>query len=732
MLTELPRRDVVLWGVGHTNAHVLRMWRMQPIPNARLTCVSDFSVATYSGMLPGVLAGQYSAERMQIDLVRLCAAAGARLVVGRPTGLNLTEQRLLLDDRVPIPFDVLSIGIGSQPTLAYVESLDESVVLIKPMQTFLDRLYARVLAVGTRNCLKFAVVGAGIGGVEVTLCLPGRLRGWLGQQPFEITLINATDRVPGAVASRTERAIRRELESRGVRMIAERRVTRVADGAVQLSDGQVVAADVVIWATSAIGSPMLAQLGLPTDERGFLLIRPTLQTVGHDAIFAVGDTGSLASGPTPKAGVYAVRQGITLWDNIGLVLRGEPLREFQPQPKFLKLVNLGDGRAVGEWHGFTLSGQWVWRWKDWIDSRFMDKYQNFEPAGMSSVVDQLTPPPMRCLGCGGKVSGSVLSRVLQRLDIPPHPAVELGLAAPDDAAIIRLPAGRAINATVDFFTAPFDDPYTVGRIAALHSASDCFATGAAPIAALASVTIPVGSARQQEQLLFELLSGALRELKEMGATLVGGHTIEGPNTTIGFTMLAEQRDPPRTKASLKPGDVLILTKPLGTGVLLAAHQQARCRADWFESLLQSMLQSNQLVAKLCDDFQVTALTDVTGFGLAGHLLEMLQGSGVAAELSLAKCRLLPGVEELLSSGLESTLAPANRDAEADIAADESVRDSARYAALFDPQTAGGLLLGIEESVADQLIKRFVESDISAVAIGRIRTATIGEPRIRVS
>ena len=162
MLTELPRRDVVLWGVGHTNAHVLRMWRMQPIPNARLTCVSDFSMATYSGMLPGVLAGQYSAERMQIDLVRLCAVAGARLVVGRPTGLNLTEQRLLVDDRVPIPFDVLSIGIGSQPTLADAESLDESVVPVKPMQTFLDRLHARVLAIGTRDCLRIAVVGRGL------------------------------------------------------------------------------------------------------------------------------------------------------------------------------------------------------------------------------------------------------------------------------------------------------------------------------------------------------------------------------------------------------------------------------------------------------------------------------------------------------------------------------------------------------------------------------------------
>jgi NADH dehydrogenase FAD-containing subunit len=131
--------DVVLLGIGHTNAHVLRMWRMQPIPNARLTCISNHPVATYSGMLPGVLAGQYPPEAMEIDLVRLCAAAGARLILGNVIGLDRERHELQFDDRPPLPFDVLSIGIGSVPTRAGLAAADDTLLPIKPMQTFLER-----------------------------------------------------------------------------------------------------------------------------------------------------------------------------------------------------------------------------------------------------------------------------------------------------------------------------------------------------------------------------------------------------------------------------------------------------------------------------------------------------------------------------------------------------------------------------------------------------------------
>jgi selenide,water dikinase len=339
---------------------------------------------------------------------------------------------------------------------------------------------------------------------------------------------------------------------------------------------------------------------------------------------------------------------------------------------------------------------------------------------------------MRCAGCGGKVGGSVLHRVLSRLEIPPNDRVLVGLDKPDDAAVIATRDGQPVTVTTDFFTAPLDDPYLVGRIAALNAGSDIFAMGAKPHSALAMATIPVGKPPAQEQLLYELLAGSNRELSAMGATLVGGHTIEGPQITLGFTLLADTPRQPRTKNLLRPGDLLVLTKPLGTGVLLAAQMRAECRAEWFGPLLESMLLSNQSAAETADQFDVRGMTDVTGFGLAGHLLEMLRAADIYAELRLDRIELLHGTADLIAAGVESTLAPANRAVEADISVPEALRQQPSYAALFDPQTSGGLLLGIAEKDAEAFCRSLVEqSDVPVAIVGHVVEAGHDRPRLAI-
>ncbi len=736
MQTLLPKHDVVLLGIGHTNAHVLRMWKMHPIADARLTCISNYSIATYSGMLPGVLAGHYRAEQMEIDLVRLCASASARLIVDNVTGLDLDRQEILFDDRAPVPFDVLSIGIGSVPTRDGVEA-DDTVLAIKPMQTFLPRLEDRLRQVHQQHPekpLQVVIVGAGAGGVEIALCLPNRIAKTLGDVDFELTVVNGREEVTSGAAAKTALKSRRALEARGVRLVLGRRVVRIHAGVVSLDNDEQLDADIVLWATSAVAPPLLERLDLPKDERGFLLTHPTLQSTRGVPVFAVGDTGTIENSRTPKAGVYAVRQGMVLWENIQRTLNGQSLEEYRPQTNFLKLFNSGDGRAIGEYKGFSFHTAWAWKLKDAIDTKFMAKYQNYSIMPMKASAAPDDPAiQMRCAGCGGKVGGSVLSKVLSRLDIPSNENVLLGLEAPDDAAIVRLPGGRPMTVTVDFFAAPLDDPYIVGRIAALNSASDAFALGAQPIAALASTTIPIGKPRKQEQLLYEVLAGALHEFRQMGATLVGGHTIEGPQLTVGFTMLADQGlNAPLTKAGLRVGDRLILTKPLGSGVLLAAHMQARCKAPWMDTLLRTMLLSNQPAAKLVDEFDIRGLTDVTGFGLAGHLLEMLRASKSSAELMLDRIPLLDGVDELVGEGVESTLGPANRVAETNIQVSEQQRRNSRYAALFDPQTCGGLLIGVRESDVDAVLARLAEmSDVPAALIGHVTESADAESSIRI-
>ena len=747
MLSSLPRHSIVLLGIGHTNAHVLRMWRMRPLRDARLTCVSHFAEATYSGMLPGTLAGLYPPGRMQIDLVRLCAAAGARLILSEVTALEAENRLLHFADRPPLPFDVLSIGIGSAPRRDGARITGDAVLPIKPMQTFLARLDERLCALGERVAgrpLRIAIVGGGAGGVEIAFCLPFHLRKTHGGLPHELLLVDGGPRLAAGLPPRTGEVARRELESRGVRVLLGQGVREVAADRLAFDDGREEPVDLVLWSTGAAAPPELARWGLPTDAAGFLIRRPTLQVAADAPIFAVGDAASCPEGPLPKAGVYAVRQGPVLWDNLGRMLRGEELAEYKPQRGFLSLLATGDRRAILSYKGLTFHGRWCWRLKDRIDGRFMDMYQDYSPAMAGADASSLggdaahgkspaSRPAMRCTGCGGKVGAGVLARALARLEIPPSPHVLLGLEAPDDAAIVRPVDGRPIVVTADFFASFLDDPYLVGRVAALNAASDLFATGARPLAALALATLPLGPPKEQEQLLYELLAGGLHELRKMGATLVGGHTIEGPQMTIGYSMLADAGTSlPRTKSRLRPGDVLVLTKPLGSGVLLAAHAQARCRAAWFLALLPVLLESNQAAAELCEEFDIAAVTDVTGFGLAGHLLEMLRASHASAELRLEDVPLLPGVAELVAEGIASTLAPANRAAEAEMAASEERRRAARYAALFDPQTSGGLLLGVAESRVEDLLRRLAElSDVPAAAIGRVAAPREGSPRLVV-
>ena len=731
MDAALPRHDVVLLGVGHTHAHVVRMWRMHRPEDARLTCVSDFPVATYSGMLPGVLAGQYPRERMQIDLVRLCASSGARLVVGQVTGLDLRQRRIVFSDRPSLPFDVLSIGIGSQPRLEAAVSRNPRVVPIKPMQTLLDRLERRLggLRSSGAELLRVAIVGGGAGGVEIAFCLPRRVAHRFAE--VELTLIDAHRELLGNASPGLRQRVRRSLTRRGVRLELGRAVVEVEGGSLVLADGQHIETDLALWATGAAPPELLERLDLPTDERGFLRTGATLQVEGCDRIFAVGDTGTLAGQPTPKAGVYAVRQGPILWDNICRSLRGGRLQAYRPQRGVLKLLNTGDGGAIGEYRGWSFQGRWCWQLKDRIDGQFIGKYQDYRPMGMTST-RHAEPAPLRCAGCGGKVGGSVLARALSRLEIPPHPAVRLGLEQPDDAALLQFGGDLPLAVTNDFFAAPLDDPYVVGRIAAQNAASDLFAVGALPAAALAMVTVPPGRPEQQEQLLYELLAGGLEELRRLGATLIGGHSIEGPQLIIGYTVLGPQQGPPRLKDALRAGDQLILTKALGTGALLAAQMRAECTAAWFDPLLESMLASNRAAAEVAQQHDVRALTDVTGFGLAGHLLEMLRASRAAARLTLASIPLLPGFAEVWARGLESTLAPANRVAEAAMRVAERRRDEPQFAALFDPQTGGGMLRGVPpasvEAVLDDLSGRGV---VAATRVGEVVAAEPGRAAIEL-
>lgn len=713
MIDRLCSRHVVLLGIGHTNAHVLRMWRMNPIPDADLTCLSNFSVATYSGMMPAVLAGQVEREAMEIDLVRLCASTGARLLTDRVIGIDHSDRRVLFADRPAVPFDVLSIGIGSTATRAGVRVEGESLVEVKPMQTFLDRLEAAVKRT-ERSTIQVCVVGGGVAGVEISTCVPGFMER-ITKRPFTISLLTGGPEVLPSVNGAARRKVESAFRQRGIRLRVGSPVRRVSPSSIELENGEIVDADVVIWATGATAPPLLEHLKLPLDDRGFIETDSTLQATSTKHIFAVGDTGTIKGQDLPKAGVYAVRQGPVLWQNIENAIGGRPLQTYRPQQSFLKLINLGDGRAVGAWKGLAMSGRWMMHWKERIDGRFMEMFQVQPMQG-----DE--PDAMQCRGCGCKLDTDALAVGLGDIDSD----------GPEDAAAIG-PSGSGLVASTDFFSSPVDDPFLAGRIAAIHSASDIIASGATPTEALANIVVPEGSKGDQQRVLFDLMAGAKREFDRMGATIVGGHTIVGPRMETGFTVIGKMTGRRMIrKRNLKIGDALLLTKPIGVGILLAAQMRSQCRADWYESMVESMLLSQLPYAYIASDLGITAGTDVTGFGLAGHLVEMLTASAVSADLHLDRVPTLPGVEELIGRGIESSLAPGNRIFAKKIEASQAARESTRYEMLFDPQTCGGLLLAVPEDQLDKFRQAARTKNLpEPVDIGRVSSVQKSGPMLRI-
>jgi len=306
---------------------------------------------------------------------------------------------------------------------------------------------------------------------------------------------------------------------------------------------------------------------------------------------------------------------------------------------------------------------------------------------------------------------------LARLGSSRASGLVIGLDAPDDAAVLAPPEGHLIQ-SVDFFRAFIDDPYVFGEIAANHALNDVFAMGGVPHYALAVAVVPAGPAAKVEEELFQLLAGARACLDREGVALAGGHSSEGRERALGFSVTgAVAPDRILRKGGLIMGDALVLTRPLGTGILFAAAMRAQARASSIAAALAQMRRSNRDASAILVASGATAMTDVSGFGLVGHLGEMLAASGAEATLDLAAIPVLEGVHGLARAGVASTLLPENL-ALATLLRTEA--DAATRALLFDPQTSGGLLAGVPGERAAQCVAALrAAGHAHAAVIGRV-------------
>lgn len=710
-------RDLVLIGGGHSHALVLRMWAMNPLAGVRLTLINPDPAAPYTGMLPGLIAGHYTAPEMMIDLVRLARFAGARLILDRATGIDRQARRIHLSGRPPVAYDIASLDIGITSDLCTVPGFADHAQSVKPLGAFADRWQAFVAR--ALPAPKLVIVGAGVGGVELALAQSHRLRS-TGAAP-QITLIdhNATP-LPG-LGARARATLLAELTQAGIRLELNVTVAAATADAVQLVDGRSFASDLTLTAAGARPHGWLAATGL-TLTNGFVAVTPQLQS-SDPLIFASGDCANLTHAPRPKAGVFAVRQAPVLLHNLRAALLNRPLRRYDPQRNYLKLVSLGDRRAVADKFGLRAGGAVLWRWKDRIDRRFMAKFEDFPPMpaaplpkpALPGLTELLSAQPL-CGGCGAKLGTIGLSQALAALPAPIRPEVLSGPG--DDAAVLRHGDGVQVL-TTDHLRAFTPDARLMARIAATHALGDIWAMGVAPQVALAQITLPRLSEAMQADMLAEIMQAAAEVFAAAGADIVGGHTSVGAELTIGFTVTGTAARA-IAKGGAQPTDALILTKPLGSGTIMAA-EMARARLPGLilghsvAAALQAMTQSSGAASAILAP-HAHAMTDITGFGLAGHLLEMLDASACAATVRLATLPLLPGAAAFATT-VASSLAPANRAA---LLGRITGPDTPL---LYDPQTSGGLLAAVPADQAARIMTGLTTAGYTAAIIGQITEGT---------
>jgi len=825
-------KEVVLIGGGHAHAYVLKMCGMSP-EGVRYTLISRDIESPYSGMLPGHCAGLYTREECHIDLVKLCSVAGVRMIHAEVCGIN-TKKKLIMcsDGRPPLRYDILSLDVGIAPKpLPNIGSLREcNITPVKPIDTFASRwdsIVARANLDRTGN-FRVVVVGGGAGGTELCLAMHERLMSELSKNPnmnLEFTLLQRGSMLLPSHNKGVQKLIGEVLKRRQIRILLNSEVIDVEQHEEKDGRGVLVTAndmrvpfDEAVWCTDACGQEWISATGLETSSEGFVSVNPTLESVNTRDVFACGDIANVVGHPRPKAGVFAVRAGQPLAKNIRRRLLGLELVPWTPQMQFLGIIGTGYGNAIASRGPLALEGSYLWTLKEFIDRKWMAMYtklpdreefmrqmvenkrladedendvhneDDLTPEELALAIEPVYAPDakallekatMRCGGCGAKVGSTVLSKALKKVS---RWAAKQGLPSSrdrkdiitgigDDAAVIvPPPTGHLLVQTVDFFRSFIDDPFIFGQISANHALSDCHAMNASPLTALAVCTLPYGTEAQTESALVQMLAGAQKVLSEAGCALVGGHTCEATDTSLGFSITGSAlpadllpKGPilPLTDVSSE-AVALILTKPLGTGAILAANMRGVARGVWVQSAINSMLTTNARAAAVLKSFGCFACTDVTGFGLMGHLIEMMRfrleeehakeevvRSGSDSDddddeedskcsimsnpkdssllnphttLYMKHVPMLDGAVECVNMGVVSSLQPEN------LRSARVVSDSSRcleafgsaYQLLFDPQTAGGLLATVPMHLGQSIVDALkTEGYANAAIIGHV-------------
>jgi len=705
---KIPNFKVlVLVGAGHANVQVLKHLSMNKYNGLEVILVNDGFSAVYSGMTPGLIENYYKIEEAIIDLPKLCNNSRAILVNDSVTKLDENKNMVYLKEHPPIKFDLLSLNVGSQTKTDHLEISDYAKTInVKPISNLINQLNIIDQIISKKEIVNCSVVGGGIAAIEVSFAIKERFK-----EKININIISKKLLREKNIKNKTKKILEKFLKLKNIKIINENALS-IDENYVISEKKDKILTDISIISSGVMSLPWIEESNINTDKNGFIRVNQTLQTENYKHIFAAGDICSLNFTDRPKSGVMAVRQGEVLKKNIFKFLLEQDLALFKPQSNWLYLIGTGNGNAIMNWKNISLSGHLIWKMKEFIDKKFMNKFKFLKPMSgkissqtlkLDSKIQNQISINMKCEGCGSKLSKNLLVDYLEKNQS--HNTKILS-----DSTSLKFP-NNSITQSIDhikYFKSM--NPYIFGQIAYLHAQNDILASGNKVNSFSVSLGLPNNEKKSQKFFLEYFMEGILSESKKDGSIFASGHTYtsDEPGITINMNGLDFKN---QSKADAKEGELIYLTKPLGIGYLMSAfmNNAEEISSFVYKKIINNMTQSNKNILEIINDNEVKILTDISGYGLASHLIDVCSSSNLSAYLDLKDDLLIMNNFEILLK-YKSSAYDDNRTASENMIHFKNLITTQKkniFPILYDPQTSGPLLLSVKEDQKEKFEKSFM-------------------------
>ena len=693
-------KQLVLIGGGHSNVQVLRKLCMYEYKGLNVILISESYGAIYSGMTPGYIEKLYSLDDITIDLQRLCFNAGATFIKDKVVSLDEENKIIHLKESPSISFDILSINSGSisNKQTIHIEN-DSKIISVKPISSLVSKLEKIDEVIDKSSQKKISIVGGGIAAFELGFALHKRYFG-----KISLDIISKQPLVEKNLNTTSINKIEKIAKKMGIKLISKQAIS-INNSEIKVDDEEVIYSDLILLSTGASLPEWLVKSNLEMDEN-FIAVNQQLQSLNFKNIFVSGDAASILNSTRPKSGVMAVRQGEILKDNLFLFLQNKALKKFKPQKNWLYLIGTYKNSAVLNYFNFSFEGKWCWALKKIIDLNFMKKFSFPGKTDMNKKIFNLNKnkddiPKMYCQGCGSKVSKNTL------IDFLSSEKTNKELS---DATEIKFTQNNILQTIDHIKLFKSFNPYDFGIISYLHSQNDILAAGGSVHSLSISIGVPFSKNLVEGFYLEYFMLGIQKEATRDGAIIASGHSYQTDEPSITITMNGSINQK-SNKSLAAEGDLIYLSKPLGTGYLLAAYFQNSellSVAD-FEKLLSYLKTGNDLAAKSGFSCGSQLMTDISGFGLASHLGDICQNSNLSAQIQLNNEILINDKLEILknfeSSGYKNNYLSSFNSI--DIKEDHPL-----LKIIFDPQTNGPLLIAIDKEKKNEFENNFEKNYFS--------------------